>query len=79
MLPRLFLPLGRAPKLLAAALNPCRSRSRLGRMIAFADRFDYALGPNSTQTEVYEQTNKPLVEKAVQGYNACCFAYGASA
>lgn len=48
-------------------------------MIAFADRFDYALGPNSTQTEVYEQTNKPLVEKAVQGYNACCFAYGASA
>ena len=45
---------------------------------ALADRFDYALGPTSTQTEVYEQTNKPLVEKAVQGYNACCFAYGAS-
>ena len=41
-------------------------------------RFDTALGPTSTQTEVYDQTNKPLVEKAVQGYNACCFAYGAS-
>ena len=41
-------------------------------------RFDFALGPTSTQTEVYEKTNKPLVEKALQGYNACCFAYGAS-
>ena len=41
-------------------------------------RFDYALGPTSTQAEVYEHTNKPLVDKAVQGYNACCFAYGAS-
>ena len=42
-------------------------------------RFDFALGPESAQTEVYEKTNKPLVEKALQGYNACCFAYGASA
>ena len=41
-------------------------------------RFDYALGPTSTQTEVYETTNKPLVVKALEGYNACCFAYGAT-
>ena len=40
-------------------------------------RFDFAFGPDSTQTEVYEKSNKPLVKKAVQGYNACCFAYGA--
>ena len=42
-------------------------------------RFDFAIGPTSTQTEVYERTNKPLVKKALEGYNACCFAYGASA
>ena len=42
-------------------------------------RFDFALGPDVTQTEVYEVTNKPLVVKALEGYNACCFAYGASA
>ena len=41
-------------------------------------RFDCALGPDATQTEVYEKTNKPLVTKATQGYNACCFAYGAT-
>ena len=41
-------------------------------------RFDFSLGPTSTQTEVYEKTNKPLVVKALEGYNACCFAYGAS-
>ena len=41
-------------------------------------RFDFALGPTSTQTEVYEKTNKPLVHKALEGYNACCFAYGAT-
>ena len=41
-------------------------------------RFDFALGPESTQVEVYERTNKPLVHKAIQGYNACCFAYGAT-
>ena len=42
-------------------------------------RFDFALAPTCSQTEVYEKTNKPLVEKALLGYNACCFAYGASA
>jgi len=41
-------------------------------------RFDCALGPESTQSEVYEKTNKPLVKKAIEGYNACCFAYGAT-
>mgnify|MGYP002832948265 CR=1 FL=1 len=41
-------------------------------------RFDFAIGPTATQTEVYRKTNKPLVVKALEGYNACCFAYGAS-
>ena len=41
-------------------------------------RFDHAFGPLSTQQEVYEQTTKPLASKAIEGYNACCFAYGAS-
>ena len=41
-------------------------------------RFDFAFGPNGTQEEVYANTAKPLVEKALHGYNACCFAYGAT-
>eukprot|EP00965_Chrysotila_dentata_P262166 6214491-Pleurochrysis_carterae.AAC.6 len=41
--------------------------------------FDHVFGAESVQTEVYEKTARPLVRKAVQGYNACCFAYGASA
>ena len=41
-------------------------------------RFDYAFGGDATQAAVYEATTRPLVLKAVEGYNACCFAYGAT-
>lgn len=40
--------------------------------------FDYAFGPDATQQEVYDKCTKSLALKAVEGYNACCFAYGAS-
>ena len=39
-------------------------------------RFDHAFGPTCTQEEVYNQTTRPLAYKALEGYNACCFAYG---
>ena len=40
--------------------------------------FDVAFGPDSTQQEVYDKTARSLVRKVVEGYNACCFAYGAT-
>ena len=41
--------------------------------------FDHSFGPDCGQGEVYEKTAKVLVPKVVEGYNGCCFAYGASA
>ena len=35
-------------------------------------------GPESTQAAVYAATARPLARKVVEGYNACCFAYGAT-
>lgn len=40
--------------------------------------FDFALGPDTPQEEVYEKTAQSLAKKVVHGYNACVFAYGAS-
>lgn len=51
---------------------------RLGQYKTKNYAFDYAFGPDASQEEVYAATAKPLAAKAVQGYNACCFAYGAT-
>ena len=40
--------------------------------------FDHSFGPEAAQAEVYAQTAKELVPRVVEGYNACCFAYGAT-
>lgn len=40
--------------------------------------FDYAFSQNATQREVFEKTTKRLVDDIVDGYNATCFAYGAT-
>ena len=40
--------------------------------------FDHSFGPEAEQAEVFEKTAKELVPKVVEGYNACCFAYGAT-
>lgn len=44
-----------------------------------ADRdfnFDCAFGWDATQVQVYKRTGRPLLIKALNGYNACLFAYG---
>ena len=51
---------------------------RLDKTKAKHYAFDHALGPDSSQQTVYEKTARVLVRKAVEGYNACCFAYGAT-
>lgn len=38
--------------------------------------FDFVLGKNSTQEEVYTTCIKPLVVSLIEGYNATVFAYG---
>ena len=40
--------------------------------------FDHAFGPDATNETIYETTAKALARKATEGYNACCFAYGAT-
>lgn len=40
--------------------------------------FDHSFGPEAAQAEVYAQTARELVPRVVEGYNACCFAYGAT-
>lgn len=51
------------------ALRANRSKER-----TFA--YDVAFGPESTQTEVYEQTTRGLVDSVTAGYHATAFAYG---
>uniref|UniRef100_A0A6B2KYN3 Kinesin-like protein n=1 Tax=Arcella intermedia TaxID=1963864 RepID=A0A6B2KYN3_9EUKA len=40
--------------------------------------FDRVFNTYETTKEVYEHTTKQLVETVLEGYNCCCFAYGAT-
>ncbi|KAI8905538.1 P-loop containing nucleoside triphosphate hydrolase protein [Gorgonomyces haynaldii] len=40
--------------------------------------FDRLFDKHCTQQQVFEQTAKPLVQHVLDGYNATCFAYGAT-
>jgi len=40
--------------------------------------FDRAFDPNSTQSDIFEQTAKPLIDDVLKGYNATIFTYGQS-
>ena len=41
-------------------------------------KFNTILHPEETQADVYSNTTEDLVEKVVQGQQACVFTYGAS-
>jgi kinesin family protein 5 len=38
--------------------------------------FDNVFGPDAKQDAVFAEAGMPLVEHVMQGYNACCMAYG---
>ncbi len=38
--------------------------------------YDHVFGPKNTTKQVYERLAKPLVEKAIEGFNGTIFAYG---
>ena len=40
--------------------------------------FDYAFDELTSQEELFEKTTKRLVYDIIDGYNATCFAYGAT-
>jgi hypothetical protein len=52
---------------------------KLNQVIVGADRgftFDYAFGDRAEQQEIFESCVRPLVDSAMDGYNATVFAYG---
>nr|XP_024217012.1 kinesin-like protein KIF14 isoform X2 [Halyomorpha halys] len=48
--------------------------SDLGSEFTFS--YEHCFPPSCSQSEVYESLVRPLLDNAVQGYNACLFAYG---
>jgi len=38
--------------------------------------FDFAYNDHTEQTKLYEELGKPLVDKALEGFNGTIFAYG---
>ena len=60
------------------ALVPQESQSQQnGRSMTRKDfEFDRVFDESSSQTLVYEESVKPLVQSALDGFNVCIFAYG---
>ncbi len=38
--------------------------------------FDWVAGEESTQQDIFELIGKPMVDRCLEGYNCCIFAYG---
>ena len=38
--------------------------------------YDHVFGPKNSTLDVYERVAKPLIEKAMEGFNSTVFAYG---
>jgi Kinesin motor domain len=66
----------------SAGCQPCLCGDSENNQIVVGDdrifQVDYAFGSESTQEEVYEATVRPLVQRSLEGYNSCVFAYGQS-
>jgi Kinesin motor domain len=66
----------------SAGCQPCLCGDSENNQIVVGDdrifQVDYAFGSESTQEEVYVATVRPLVQRSLEGYNSCVFAYGQS-
>jgi Kinesin motor domain len=66
----------------SAGCQPCLCGDSENNQIIVGDdrifQVDYAFGSESTQEEVYVATVRPLVQRSLEGYNSCVFAYGQS-
>ena len=40
--------------------------------------FDWAFGQFASQNDIFENSMKHLIDDVIDGYNATCFAYGAT-
>lgn len=66
---------------LVVCLDPGRAKDDVLRAKRSRERrfaFDHAFGPDSEQSEVFENTTAFLLDGVLQGYNATVFAYGAT-
>ena len=50
--------------------------SNPGPYVTYSFMFDYCYDPMCSQAKVYDTTARPVVDSALQGYNATIFAYG---
>jgi Kinesin motor domain len=66
----------------SAGCQPCLCGDSENNQIIVGDdrifQVDCAFGSESTQEEVYAATVRPLVQRSLEGYNSCVFAYGQS-
>lgn len=53
-------------------MQPVGGSGELPKTFTFDNVFDW----NSTQTAVYSETAKPIVDSVLEGYNGTVFAYG---
>ena len=53
-------------------MQPSGQTGELPKTFTFDNVFDW----NSTQTAVYNETAKPIVDSVLEGYNGTVFAYG---
>ena len=62
---------------LSQSTSGAKARSKKGKSKSKSFAFDRVFGPARTQADVYAAVD-PLVESAVNGYNATVFAYGST-
>ncbi len=53
-------------------MQPAGETGELPKTFTFDNVFDW----NSTQSDVYTETAKPIVDSVLEGYNGTVFAYG---